>query len=259
MSLSPTDPLYPIRHSLAHLLAAAVIELYPDAKPTIGPPTEHGFYYDFDFGDTNIGDQELRKIQKRMKKLLPTWTTFERKVLSSDEATQHFADNPYKLELIQDIISKGEEITVYTSGNFTDLCRGGHVDTMKEQVTADMFQLDSIAGAYWRGDENNIMLTRIYGLAFASQEDLETHLDMIKEAKKRDHRKLGKELDLFVFSPLIGSGMPMFTPKGNLVRNTIIDYSRELNAELGFEEISSPNMNKAELFKTSGHYDKYKG
>jgi threonyl-tRNA synthetase len=244
------------RHSLAHLLAAAILELYPNAKNTIGPAIENGFYYDFEFSSP-VGDADLKEIEKKMKKISNTWTTFEKEEVEAEEAKEIYKDNSYKLELVEEITSKGEAVTLYTSGKFTDLCRGGHVEDMQE-IDNDSWKLSRVAGAYWRGDENNKMLTRIYGLAFDTKEELEAYERNIEEAKKRDHRKLGKEMDLFTFSDLVGSGMPLWTPRGNIIRNSIINYSRELNEKLGFGEVHTPNINKAELFKCSGHYDQYK-
>lgn len=247
------------RHTLAHLLAAAVIEHYPHAKLTLGPAIDNGFYYDIDFGGGEaISDDKLKDVQKSMKKLLNGWTEFSHREVSKEEASAFFAGNEYKLELIEEIAAKGETITLYTCGSFTDLCRGGHVEHPNKDIDASAFKLDKVAGAYWRGDEKNKMLTRIYGLAFDTPEELAAYETQLEEAKKRDHRKLGKELDLFTFSDLVGSGMPLWTPRGNIVRNGIINYSRELNDKLGFGEVHTPNVNKAELFKISGHYDQYK-
>lgn len=251
------DQLYKIRHSLAHLLAAAVLEVYPDAKPTLGPPVDNGFYYDFDFGDHKITDADLKEFQKRMKKKLSSWHEFAASEKTPDEAREFFADNPYKLELINEIANKGETLTFYTSGDFTDLCRGGHVDDMAKEISADMFQLDLVAGAYWRGDENNKMLTRIYGLAFESKDELDQYLHLREEAKKRDHRKLGKELDLFTFSDLVGPGLPLFTPKGTLFRELVVDKIQNIQKNLGYQKVAIPHITKADLYKTSGHYDKY--
>ena len=245
-----------LRHSAAHVLAAAVLELYPDTKVTLGPPIETGFYYDFDFGHEKVSDDDLKKIEKRMKKIVNKWTEFTSEEVSAEQARTFFAGNEYKLELIDDIEKRGEKITLYTSGGFTDLCRGGHVENPSKEIGA--MKLMHVAGAYWRGDENNPMLTRIYGTAFPTKEELKEHLAMIEEAKKRDHRKLGKELGLFIFYDLVGPGMPMYTPAGNIVRNAIVNFSRELNAKCGFGEVHTPIMNKAESFKISGHYDKYK-
>lgn len=247
-----------IRHTLAHLLAAAVSELYPGVKLTIGPAIDNGFYYDIDFPGAAPGEDDLSKIQKAMRKMLPSWTEFTHTEVSAAEAREAFAGNVYKIELIDEIEKKGETITLYTCGSFTDLCRGGHVEHPNKEISSDAFKLDRIAGAYWRGDEKNKMLTRIYGLAFSTKEELDAYIAQREEAKKRDHRKIAREQDLLVFSDLVGSGMPMYTPKGNLLRNAIINYSRELNAKLGFGEVHTPNVNKAELFKLSGHYDAYK-
>ena len=245
------------RHTLAHLLASAVLEMYPDTKATIGPAIDNGFYYDFDF-KSPISDKDLAKIEKKMRDNLKSWTEFTHEEKSAEDAELYYQGNEYKLELIKEIAEKGEKITFYTCGKFTDLCRGGHIETPNKEIEPKSFKLDRVAGAYWRGDEKNKMLTRIYGLGFNTEEELENYIKMREEAKKRDHRKIAKDQDLLVFSDLIGVGMPMFTPKGNIIRNSIINFSRELNKELGFEEVHTPNFNKAELFKISGHYDKYK-
>ncbi len=257
--MKDADKLEHIRHTLAHLLASAVGKIYKfdKVKLTLGPAIDNGFYYDIDFGDEKISDTNLKKIEDTMKKELVKWVSWETKELSKDEALKFF-NNEYKQELINEISDRGEKITTYTCGGFTDLCRGGHTENPAHDIDPESFKLDRVAGAYWRGDEKNKMLTRIYGLAFETKEELEKYLAQREEAKKRDHRKIAKEQDLLVFSDLIGSGMPMFTPKGNVIRNAIINFSRELNKELGFGEVHTPNFNKAELFKISGHYDKYK-
>ncbi len=257
--MEKTDKLGNMRHTLAHLLAAAVGEIYKfdKIKLTLGPAIENGFYYDIDFCSEKITDANLKKIEDVMKKKLPKWIGWEHKEISKDEALKFFK-NEYKAELINEIAERGEKITTYTCGGFTDLCRGGHLENPAKEIAPESFKLDRIAGAYWRGDEKNKMLTRIYGLAFNTKEELDAYLIQIEEAKKRDHRKIAKEQDLLVFSDLVGTGMPMFTPKGNAIRNAIIGFSRELNNELGFGEVHTPNFNKAELFKISGHYDKYK-
>ena len=244
------------RHSLAHLLAAAVLRLWPDTKNTIGPAIDNGFYYDFEFS-APISEKDLAKIEKKMRETLRDWKSFEARVASADEAHEFFKNNPYKLELIDDIVKKGEKITLYTSGRFTDLCRGGHVDDA-QTIDPESFKLDRLAGAYWRGDEKNKMLTRIYGLAFENKVELDKYIAQREEAQKRDHKKLGKELGLFIFSELVGPGLPIYTPKGTALRNQIVNFSRELQNEIGFEEVHTPNMNKAELFKVSGHYEKYR-
>ncbi len=251
------------RHTLAHLLAAAVLKHYPHAKLTLGPAIDTGFYYDIDFSGGGIpNDENLKELQVSMKKILNSWTEFSHRVVTPDEARAQFAGNQFKTEIINELESKGETITLYTCGQesnvFTDLCRGGHCEHPNKDIDPDSFKLDKIAGAYWRGDEKNPMLTRIYGLAYENKEELDAYIHRIEEAKKRDHRKLGKEMDLFTFSDMVGSGMPLWTPRGNLIRNAIINYSRALNEKLGFGEVHTPNINKAELFKCSGHYDQYK-
>jgi threonyl-tRNA synthetase len=247
------------RHTLAHLLAAAILEQYPHAKLTLGPAIATGFYYDVDFsGGPALGDDGLKDVQKAMKKLVNKWTDWGHREVTVEEARAAFAGNQYKLELIEEIAGRGEAITLYTCGGFTDLCRGGHCEHPNKDLDMDAFKLDKVAGAYWRGDEKNPMLSRVYGLAFETKDELDAYLTRIEEAKKRDHRKLGKELDLFTFSDMVGSGMPLWTPRGNIIRNAIINYSRELNDKLGFGEVHTPNINKAELFKCSGHYDQYK-
>lgn len=256
------------RHTLAHLLAQAVLEHYPTAQLTLGPSVDNGFYYDVDFNEEKVSDTDLEKLQKSMRKNLNKWTEFTHREVSKDEALEIFKGNVYKEELINEIAERSaasensgeprEKITLYTCGGFTDLCRGGHTENPAKEISSDSFKLDRVAGAYWRGSEKNKMLTRIYGLAFDTNEKLDEYIHQQEEAKKRDHRKLGRELDLFTFSDLVGAGMPLFTPKGNIVREEIIKFSRELNDELGFGEVHTPNINKAELFKKSGHYDKYK-
>ncbi|MHB0977919.1 MAG: threonine--tRNA ligase [Minisyncoccota bacterium] len=245
-----------LRHSLAHLLAAAVLELYPDTKNTIGPAIDNGFYYDFEFSSP-LPEGALKEIEKKMKKLSNTWTNFEKKEVTEKEAREVFKNNPYKLELIDEILAKGEKLTLYTSGKFTDLCRGGHVDDMKD-VSMDAFKLSRVAGAYWRGDEKNKMLTRIYGLAFNTKEELDVYEKQQEEAKKRDHRKIGKELDLFTFSDYVGSGLPLYTPNGALIRRLLNDYVESLQSKSGYTQVWTPQIAKASLFKQSGHYDKYK-
>lgn len=246
------------RHTLAHLLAQAVLEHYPAAQLTLGPAIDNGFYYDVDFGSEKLSDADLGKIEKTMRKNLSKWTEFTHEEVSKDEVLKRFAGNPFKTELIEEITAKGETMTLYTCGGFTDLCRGGHAENPAKEIVADSFKLDRIAGAYWRGDENKPMLTRIYGLAFDTKEELDAYIAQREEAKKRDHRKIAREQDLLVFSDLVGSGMPLFTPRGNAIRSEIVNFSRELNRKLGFGEVHTPNLNKGELFKISGHYDKYK-
>lgn len=251
------------RHTLAHLLAAAVLVDYPHAKLTLGPAIDHGFYYDIDFSAGEApGDEDLKKIQKHMKKMLGQWTSFEHKEVSADEAREIFAGNQFKTEMINDLEEKGETITLYTAGagtkaEFTDLCRGGHSENPSEEIAADSFKLDKIAGAYWRGDEKKPMLTRIYGLAFNSKEDLNAYETQLEEAKKRDHRKLGKELGLFSFSELVGPGLPLWSPKGTVLRQLIDDFVQKLRKEKGYETVAIPHIAKKDLYETSGHWQKY--
>ncbi len=251
------DNLSKKRHTLAHLLAQAILEHYPKALPTLGPAIDNGFYYDFDFGAEKLGDEDLKKIQKSMRKNLNKWTEFSHREVSEKEAKEIFAKNPYKLELIDEIVSKDEPITLYTCGGFEDLCRGGHSENPAKEISADAFKLSHVAGAYWRGDEKNKMLTRIYGLAFDSEAELKAYETQIEEAKKRDHRKLGAELDLFTFSDLIGPGLPLFTPKGTILRDTIVEKISNIQKKFNYQKVTIPHITKAELYKTSGHYDKY--
>ncbi|HRN70981.1 MAG TPA: threonine--tRNA ligase, partial [Candidatus Woesebacteria bacterium] len=204
--MNNNEHLNNLRHSAAHLLAAAVLELYPNTKLTIGPPIDDGFYYDFDFAEP-ISDKDLGKIEQKMRELVKKWEGFAKKEISSSEAMEQWSNNPYKQELITEFAEEGKHLTTYTSGTFTDLCKGGHIENPKEELKH--FKLLSIAGAYWRGNEKNKMLTRIYGTTFPTKEELETYLKQQEEAKLRDHRKLGKELELFTFSDLVGSGLPM--------------------------------------------------
>lgn len=245
-----------LRHSLAHLLAAAVMELYPDAKRTIGPAIADGFYFDFDFSQP-ITPADLPKIEKRMRKILPTWKKFERHELTADEAKKEYPGNPYKQELIDEFTQDGQKVSFYKSGDYWDLCRGGHVENMKD-IDPDAFKLTKLAGAYWRGDSNNPQLTRIYGVAFATKEELDAYLAMMAEAEKRDHKKLGLELDLFVFSPLVGPGLPLWTPKGTLVRNLLDDFVWSLRKARGYEKVEIPHITKKDLYETSGHWAKFK-
>ncbi|HVS79694.1 MAG TPA: threonine--tRNA ligase, partial [Candidatus Paceibacterota bacterium] len=266
------------RHSLAHLLAAAVLELYPGTKNTLGPAVDNGFYYDFEFASP-VADEDLAKIEAKMKELLPSWQTFQKIDAAADDAKKIFADNPYKLELIDEIASKGEPLTLYYSGprdsspslsdllktsnsklatGFFDLCRGGHADNPAKDIAKDSWKLSRIAGAYWRGDEKNKMLTRIYGLAFDTKDELEAYEKMVEEAKARDHKKLGRELDLFVFSDLVGAGLPLWTPKGTELRNLLDDFVWSLRKSRGYMKVEIPHITKKDLYMTSGHWDKFK-
>ena len=244
-----------IRHSLSHLLAAAVLDLYPKAKNTTGPAIENGFYEDFDTPEP-IPEEDLPKIEAHMRKLLKTWNRFERREVTPDEARKEFSWNPYKLELIEDFSRDGKQLTFYTSGKFVDLCRGGHVDDARE-INPDAFVLTKVSGAYWRGDQSKQQLQRIYGVAFETPEELKRYLTMMEEAKKRDHRKLGRELDLFVFSDLVGSGLPLFTPRGTVMRQELAHFAESLREASGFQRVSIPHITKTDLYKVSGHWDKF--
>lgn len=247
--------LEPLRHSLAHLLAAAVLDLYPGTKNTIGPAIENGFYYDFEFA-TPISDADLAKIETRMKELLPSWKQFDAREVSEAEAKKHFKGNPYKLELIDEIVARGEPLTLYTSGAFTDLCRGGHVD---DATTIDptAFKLDRLAGAYWRGDEKKTMLTRIYGLAFHTQAELDAYLAQRIEAEKRDHRKLGKELEIFTFDDDVGPGLPLWLPNGTILIDELEQLAKETETAAGYQRVRTPHIAKESMYRTSGHLPYY--
>ncbi len=251
------EKLHPLRHTLAHLLAAAVSENQPDAKNTIGPSIDDGFYYDFDL-TSPISDKELPRLEKKMRELLKSWKEFTHEEKSVEEAREYFSGNEYKLELINEIAEKGEKITFYTCGKFTDLCRGGHLENPAKEIAPDSFKLDRVAGAYWRGNSENKMLTRIYGLAFETKEDLEAYTKQREEARKRDHKKLGKELDLFTFSELVGAGLPLFTPKGTLIRDLLDGFVWDMRRAAGYERVDIPHITKKELYEKSGHWDKFK-
>ncbi|MBI2630607.1 threonine--tRNA ligase [Candidatus Nomurabacteria bacterium] len=253
------DKLHNLRHSLAHLLAASVGEIYKfdKVKLTLGPAIDNGFYYDIDFGDEKVSDADLKKIEDRMKKILPKWTDWEHKEISKDEALNFFK-NEYKQELINEIAERGEKITTYTCGGFTDLCRGGHLKNPAKEIDPESFKLDRVAGAYWRGDEKNKMLTRIYGLAFETKEQLDAYLSQREEAEKRDHRKLGKELEIFTFSEEVGMGLPLWLPNGTVIRQELEKWAKETEIKWGYKHISTPHITKKDLFEISGHLPYYK-
>jgi threonyl-tRNA synthetase len=245
-----------IRHSFAHLLAAALEKMYPEAKATIGPAVDNGFYYDFEFAEGKVpSEKEFLKIESSMRKILPHWKGFEKIVATPEKARAKFAGNPYKLELIEEIIKKGEEITFYKSGEFVDLCRGGHADP--KDMQPDSFKLSRVAGAYWRGDEKNKMLTRIYGLAFNTKAELDAYVTQQEEAKKRDHKILGPQLDLFTFSDLVGAGLPLWTPNGTIVRNLLDEFVWSLRSMREYQKVEIPHITKKDLYITSGHWEKY--
>ncbi len=243
------------RHSLAHLLGAAVMELYPDAKLTLGPAVDDGFYYDVKFGEP-IGADALAGIEAKMRELLPSWKTVTHKEVTMDEALAYYQGNEFKTELIKEIAERGESITLYTMGSFTDLCRGGHIDDLSS-IDPGSFMLDRVAGAYWRGKETNPMLTRIYGLAFEDKEKLIQYTTMREEARNRDHKKIGKEQGLFIFSELVGSGLPLWTPRGTIIREILNDYVWELRKAKGYQKVTIPHITKKDLYETSGHWAKF--
>lgn len=244
-----------LRHSSAHLLATAVMELWPETKRTIGPSIENGFYYDFEF-KYPISEKDFPRIEQKMHEIAKTWVGFEREEVTKEEALKKVGDNEYKKELIEEFASEGQKLTFFKTGNFEDLCRGGHVANPKEELKH--FKLLSVAGAYWRGSEKNKMLTRIYGTIFPSKDELDAYLKMQEEAKKRDHKKLGKELDLFVFSDLVGKGLPLFTPKGSTIRRELENFIVKEEMKRGYLHVYTPDIARLELYKTSGHYPYYK-
>jgi threonyl-tRNA synthetase len=259
--------LYRIRHSAAHIMAQAVLEMFPNGKFTIGPPVENGFYYDFDL-PRPLTPEDLQKIEKRMRQIIQGKYDFKKTVVSADEAKRIFADQPYKLELIEGLekgrfdeygnpLAEKPEISIYQQDSFVDLCRGPHVHTTRE-IKPDAFKLMSVAGAYWRGDEKNKMLQRIYGTAWESADDLKDYLWKLEEAKKRDHRKLGKELDLFSVSEEVGPGLILWHPKGAMIRVLVEDFSRNAHLQNGYEWVFSPHIGRSLLWETSGHLGFYK-
>lgn len=248
------ENLQNIRHSLAHLLASAVMEFWPKAKLGIGPAIENGFYYDIEL-PKDFKPEDLQKIENRMRELIKEKQEFTGKKISKIAARKLFKNQPYKLALIKEL--PGTNVGSYQNGNFTDLCKGGHISNTKE-IDPNGFKLIKIAGAYWKGSEKNKMLTRIYGVAFATAKELQDYLKMQEEAEKRDHRILGQKLDLFVFSDLVGPGLPLFTPKGTTIRDLLDNYVWELRKTRGYEKVDIPHITKKELYETSGHWDKFK-
>ncbi len=252
------DKLYNIRHSLAHLLAIAVLEYDKNAKLSVGPVIDNGFYYDINFSEGKTPKPEDLKIfEQTMRKHINKKIPFIRKEVTSEEAREYFSQNPYKLTIIDDIERNGDIISFYSTGDFIDLCEGGHVENTSE-IDAKSFALTHIAGAYFRGDEKGPMLTRIYGIAFMNENDLKTYFTKQEEAKKRDHKKLGIEMDLFTFSDLVGQGLPLFTPRGTMVRTLLDDYVWELRKKYGYEKVEIPHITKKDLYEKSGHWDKFK-
>ena len=258
--------LYRIRHSTAHVMAQAVVDMFPEAKYTIGPPIENGFYYDFDL-ERPLTPDDLKALEKRVRQVLMGKHVFEKKVISADEARKVFAQQPYKLELIAGLEDGGfdeygnplqekPDISIYTHDNFVDLCRGPHVENTGK-INPAAVKLMSVAGAYWRGDEKKPMLQRIYGTAWRTPKELEEYLWQLEEAKKRDHRKLGKELGLFHFSDDVGPGLPLFTPKGEMLRYLMESYVRDVQTRYGYSHVWTGHLVKEDLYKRSGHFDNY--
>jgi len=258
--------LYKIRHSAAHVMAQAVLEMFPDGKITIGPPVENGFYYDFDL-PRNLTPEDLEQIEKRMRQIVQGKHEFKKTVISAEEAKKIFANHPYKLELIEGLEKGGfdeygnplkekPEISIYQHDTFVDLCRGPHVASTKE-IKQDAFKLMNIAGAYWRGDENNKMLQRIYGTAWENKKQLEDYLHQLEEAKKRDHRKLGKELEIFIFDDEVGPGLPLWLPNGGVMIEELEKLAKEMEEKAGYVRVKTPHLTKEDLFIRSGHLPYY--
>ncbi|QWT86957.1 threonine--tRNA ligase [Chryseobacterium sp. PCH239] len=239
-------------HSSAHLLAQAILEFYPDAKLTIGPAIESGFYYDVDFGDESLSEKDFEKIEKKILENAKKGSTFSLYPVSKEEALKTYADNPYKVELISNL--NDGEITFVTHDNFTDLCRGGHIPNTG---IVKAVKILNAAGAYWRGNEKNPQLTRVYGISFPKQKDLTEYLERLEEAKRRDHRKLGKELGIFAFSEKVGAGLPLWLPKGTALRRKLENFLSDAQKKGGYEFVMSPHIGAKELYVTSGHWDKY--
>lgn len=272
------EQLHAMRHSLAHITAAAVQRIWPEAKFGVGPVVENGFYYDIDLGDKKISEANFAKIEKQMRGIIEYGDDFERFEMPIDEAIKWAQENnqPYKEELLNDLKRSGttvakdldinelglagdgeaavENVSFYRNGKFVDLCRGPHVANTKD---VGAFKLLRVAGAYWRGKENNPQMQRLYGVAFATQEELDTYLENLEQSKLRDHRKLGRELDLYTMSPLVGAGLPMFTPRGTILRELVAQYSNQLRQAHGFEKVWTPNITKTALYETSGHWAKF--
>lgn len=277
MKTDNNENLHAMRHSTAHIMASAITTIWPNARLGVGPVVDYGFYYDIDIPGVQISDSDFKNIEKEMRRVISRDEPFIQSSMPIHEALEWAQTNGqvFKEELLYDLMREGttnakdidsdtlgipsdstkvESVSFYTNGTFCDLCRGPHVESTGK---VGAFKLMRVAGAYWRGKETNPQMQRLYGVAFQSEVELKSHLEMLEEAKKRDHRKLGQELDLFVFSPLVGSGLPLFTPRGTVLREEIGAYSQQLQAHHGYERVSIPHLAKTELYKTSGHYDKY--
>jgi threonyl-tRNA synthetase len=257
MSTQQNSQLDTMRHSASHVMAAAVKSLFKDVKFAIGPTIAEGFYYDLDLGKNTFSAEDLPKIEAKMQEIIKADLPIKREEVSIKDALKRVKGQSYKEELIKDLEKQGEtKVSFYKIGDiFDDLCRGPHVKSTKE---IGPFKLLRVSGAYWRGDEKNKMLQRIYGTAFETQKELDEYLMLLVEAEKRDHRKIGKEMNLFIFSDLVGPGLPLYTGKGAVLRRQIENFSRQLRESIGYQEVHTPQINKAELFKVSGHYEKYK-
>lgn len=254
INFKENQELETLNHSCAHMMAHAIQHLWPQAKFWVGPVVEEGFYYDVDLGDVTITDADLAKIEKEMKKIAKDGKKIVRHEISREEALEQFKDDPYKIDLITRM-EEGTNISMYTQGDYTDLCRGPHVDNEK---MCRYFKLIKHSGAYWKGDKNNKVLQRIYGVCLPTQEELEKHLADLEDAKERDHRKLGKELNMFMFSDIVGAGLPMYLPDGFTVRRILNDYIVDKEVDMGYLHVMTPSVANTKLYKISGHWDHYK-
>ena len=255
INIKENDDLSRLNHSCAHLLAQAVKHLYPNAKFWVGPVVEEGFYYDIDLGDKTLTMEDIPAIEKEMKKVAKDGKRIVRHEISKEEALDLFKDDPYKIDLISRMDEGNTVISMYTQGDFTDLCRGPHVETVKE---LKHFKLLKVSGAYWKGDSNNKMLQRIYGVCFPTEEELDAYLQELADAQERDHRKIGKDLELFMSDDLVGRGLPMFLPNGYIVWQELENYIKEKEKKLGYLHVLTPCVGNVELYKTSGHWEHYK-
>ena len=255
VNIKEDERLSVLNHSCAHLLAQAVKHLYPEAKFWVGPVVEEGFYYDIDLGNKTLTDEDLPKIEKEMKKISKDGKRIVRHELTKEDALEMFKEDPYKIDLISRMDESETTISCYTQGDFTDLCRGPHVESVKE---LKHFKLIKHSGAYWKGDAKNKMLQRIYGVCFDTQEDLDAYLQELEEAKQRDHRKIGKEQELFMTHELVGAGMPLWLPNGALIRHELENYIYKKERDMGYEHVYTPCVGTVDLYKTSGHWDHYK-
>lgn len=254
-NIKENENLSVLNHSCAHLMAQAVKHLYPEAKFWVGPVIEEGFYYDIDLGDRTLTDEDLSKIEREMKKIAKDGKRIVRHELSKEEALEKFADDPYKIDLISRMNEDENVISCYTQGDFTDLCRGPHVESVKQ---LKYFKLIKFSGAYWKGDSKNKMLQRIYGVCFDNEVDLNNYLEELEDRKQRDHRKIGKEQELFMNHELVGAGMPLWLPNGAIIRKQLENYIYEKEQKLGYDHVYTPCVGTTNLYKTSGHWDHYK-